>query len=289
MHLSDFLLYILAGGGVGFAVGLTGVGGGSLMTPLLLLFGFQPSVAIGTDLLYAGITKSSGVYFHQLRRNIEWRIVAFMALGSLPVSLFLSLFVMDRFREAAWFEAVLTTTLGIMLVLTSLVIAFQGWIQRRLNGNGKAKAAAAPTPSASGAAAESKRRGPPWDGIAQRHSDLCTLLMGMLLGLCVTLSSVGAGAFAAAILFLLYPRLSAVKIVGTDIAHAVPLTLVAGVGYLLNGFVDFVLLLSLLCGSLPGIYLGSRMGTHLPEQVLRRILAFLLFALGLNFSLGAGH
>lgn len=264
----EVLLYILTGAVVGFAVGMTGVGGGSLMTPLLLLFGYPAPVAIGTDLLYAGITKGSGVIIHHGQQSVSWRIVLLLALGSIPVSLALNLFVMDaEFRNNENYEALLTSVLGIMLIVTAVVIAFQDRIQRRFNGN------------ASAAANLATDRAP-----RQLLTDAFTLLAGMLLGICVTLSSVGAGAFGAAVLFMLYPRLRAVNIVGSDIAHAVPLTLVAGLGYLYYGLVDFMLLGALLCGSLPGIWLGSRMASKLPDILLRALLVTILLGLGLNFT-----
>lgn len=276
--MESLVLYVLAGAGVGFTVGLTGVGGGSLMTPLLLLFGFPAPVAIGTDLLYAGITKSSGIWFHHLKRNINWRVMLLLAAGSIPMSLALSLFVMDEeFRSSENFESLLTSALGVMLVLTALVIVFQERIQKRLNGNNGNGAVGRP------------RFLEPRDGFAQRHSTALTFGMGLLLGLAVTLSSVGAGAFGAAALFILYPRMKAVQIIGTDIAHAVPLTLVAGLGYLYNGLVDFTLLFALLCGSLPGIWLGTHCGSMLPEKIMRGVLGVLLLGLGLNFSFGALH
>lgn len=268
----EIVLYITAGLVVGFAVGLTGVGGGSLMTPLLLLFGYPAPVAIGTDLLYAAATKSGGIYFHQRKGNIRWRIVLLLAAGSIPVSLFLNLFVMDaEFRANDSYEALLTTVLGIMLVVTALVVAFQGRIQRRLAENGSSPGPDLPAPVLT---------------FSQHHTISLTVLMGVVLGFCVTLSSVGAGALCAAVLFIIYPRLEATGIVGTDIAHAVPLTLVAGLGYLYYGQVDFMLLLALLIGSMPGIYLGTHMGSLLPEKLLRGALVVLLMGLGLNFSFG---
>ncbi|MDT8400021.1 MAG: sulfite exporter TauE/SafE family protein [Pseudomonadales bacterium] len=273
----EFILYILAGLAVGFAVGLTGVGGGSLMTPLLLLFGYPAPVAIGTDLLYAGLTKTTGVYFHQRKGNIRWRIMILLVLGSIPVSLGLNLFVMDAdFRENENYEALLTMILGVMLILTSLVIIFQKRIQRRISEN-------------SGQDTHSHDIDASPMGFARKHTDIFTVLTGMLLGLCVTLSSVGAGAFGAAVLFVLYPRLKVTHIVGTDIAHAVPLTLVAGLGYLYYGLVDFILLFVLLCGSLPGIYLGTHMGSVMPEKLMRYLLAITLLGLGIKFSFLSGH
>lgn len=266
--MMEVVLYILTGAFVGFAVGMTGVGGGSLMTPLLLLFGYPAPVAIGTDLLYAGITKGGGVIIHHGQQSVSWRIVLLLALGSIPVSLALNLFVMDaEFRNNENYEALLTSVLGIMLIVTAVVIGFQDRIQRRLNGN------------AGVATRLATDRSP-----RQHLTDALTLLAGALLGVCVTLSSVGAGAFGAAVLFMLYPRLRAVNIVGSDIAHAVPLTLVAGLGYLYYGLVDFMLLGALLCGSLPGIWLGSRMASKVPDILLRALLITILLGLGLNFT-----
>lgn len=266
--MMEVVLYILTGAVVGFAVGMTGVGGGSLMTPMLLLFGYPAPVAIGTDLLYAGITKGSGVIIHHGQQSVSWRIVLLLGLGSIPVSLALNLFVMDaEFRNNENYEALLTSVLGIMLIVTAVVIAFQDRIQRRFNGN------------AGAATSLATDRAP-----RQHLTDVLTLLAGALLGVCVTLSSVGAGAFGAAVLFMLYPRLRAVNIVGSDIAHAVPLTLVAGLGYLYYGLVDFMLLGALLCGSLPGIWLGSRMASKLPDILLRALLVTILLGLGLNFT-----
>jgi uncharacterized protein len=267
----DIVLLIISGALVGFAIGLTGVGGGSLMTPILLLFNFPPPVAIGTDLLYAAITKSSGVVFHHQKGNVQWKTMGLMALGSIPVSIAVNLFVLDdEFRNNENYESLLTTFLGGMLVVTSIVIMFQDKIQKRI-------AEGSEPPIHLGFE-------PPYYGYAQRHTTIMTLILGVVLGVCVTLSSVGAGAFGAAILFLLYPRLKVSSVVGTDIAHAVPLTFVAGLGYLYNGLVDFKLLGSLLVGSLPGIYLGTLMGSKLPEKLMRQILVTALLALGIYFS-----
>lgn len=278
--VTDFLVLMLAGGAVGYLIGLTGVGGGSLMTPILLLLGYPTPVAIGTDLLYAGITKAGGVVVHHQKGNVIWRTMWLMSLGSLPVTLALNLWILDAdFRDLPIYERLLTTTLGIMLLLTSIVLVLQKRIQRRINGN---------------------RQGVETSGdgqIAQAHvegrmglkRDLLTFLLGILLGVCVTLSSVGAGAFGAAVLFMLLPFVAPVRIVGTDIAHAVPLTLLAGLGYLYNGLVDFQLLGALLCGSLPGIWLGSHNGSKIPQHWLRAILVSALFFLGARFAFFAGH
>ncbi len=267
----DLLILILAGGLVGFAIGLTGVGGGSLMTPILLLMGYPAPVAIGTDLLYAGFTKLTGVYFHHLLGNIRWRIMFLLTLGSVPVSILMNVFLLDdEFRAQDSYEVLLTTVLGVMLIITSLVIIFQEKIQRRITDR-------------EGIPPLHLGFEPPYYGYAQRHTTTYTLVIGLVLGICVTLSSVGAGAFGAAVLFILYPKLKVVNIVATDIAHAVPLTLVAGLGYVYNGLVDFTLLFSLLCGSLPGIYLGSRLASKLSNNVMRIILVCILLSLGVYF------
>lgn len=254
-----FLLYILAGAVVGLAVGITGVGGGSLMTPLLLMFGFPPNVAIGTDLLYAAITKSGGVISHQQQKNIQWPLVIKLATGSLPAAIVTSVFLHYFFDDADDYSHILTSALGIMLLLTSCVIFFR----QRLKPKDKQKS--------------------PFIDFTQQHASSFTIFMGVILGIFVTLSSVGAGAIGAAILMMLYPHLPTHKVVGVDIAHAVPLTFIAGFAHLLLGNVDFALLGSLLIGSLPAIYVGARLSRRIPNNVLQPILASVLMGLGLKF------
>jgi uncharacterized membrane protein YfcA len=259
----DFLLHILAGAGVGFAIGLTGVGGGSLMTPILLLFQYPAAVAIGTDLLYAAITKAGGAASHHKRGNVNWKIVGVLALGSIPVSLLLHAFFLDQsFQESTEFEELLTNSLGIMLIVTAFILLFRERLRK--------------------GAVEDR---PPFIMKAiHRHRVAMTWLMGLLLGICVTLSSVGAGAFGAAILLVIYSQTPTAKIIGTDIAHAVPLTFIAGLGYLASGYVDLELLVSLLIGSLPAIHLGSRLSAKVPDRVLQQILIVLLLGLGLFYT-----
>ena len=258
----DALTLILAGAGVGFAIGVTGVGGGSLMTPLLLLFGFPLNVAIGTDLLYAAVTKAGGVVAHTRRSNVEWGLVCRLALGSIPASA-LTIFALHTvFGAPEAYAPVLTSALGVMLIATAASIL----LRERMRG--------APD-------ARPFRRLSEWVDV---HANGVTIAVGSLLGVCVTLSSVGAGAFGAAVLITLYPWLRAVRIVGTDIAHAVPLTLVAGLGHLALGNVDFSLLGALLAGSVPAIWLGTRVANRLPERIMRPILATLLMGLGVRFA-----
>ncbi len=260
--MPDILLYILSGAGVGLAIGLTGVGGGSLMTPLLILFGFPYNVAIGTDLLYAAATKASGVAAHKRKQSIQWPIVGYLAAGSIPASLLTSYFLNSFFSEADAYEEILTRSLGIMLILTALVLLFKKVLRQK------------------------SEKPPGQVGLFfQSNAKYVTLFSGVFLGVFVTLSSVGAGAFCAALLMTLYPRLPALHVVGTDIAHAVPLTLIAGLGHLLLlGNVDFTLLACLLTGSLPAIQLGTHLASRLPGHILQSLLACLLLGMGVHFA-----
>ncbi len=256
--------YTLSGFVVGFIVGLTGVGGGSLMTPLLVLvFGINPTLAVGTDLLYAAITKCGGILVHHRQRTISWRIVRLMMTGSLPGAVLTWLSLRHFQSKGLDYTALITTTLGIALILTSLVLLFKRGLLKLSQQE-------------------------PFEAVRAVHRQLkqpATVAVGFVIGVLVTLSSVGAGALGAAALFFLYPRLPAVTIVGSDLAHAVPLTAMAGLGHVQLGSVDFVLLGSLLLGSLPGIYLGSHLGVRLPEHIVRPILASMLMLIGVRFAL----
>ncbi|MDP2786433.1 MAG: sulfite exporter TauE/SafE family protein [Sulfurimicrobium sp.] len=252
-------MYTAAGLGVGFIVGLTGVGGGALMTPLLVLFfGIAPSVAVGTDLLYASITKLAGVWVHGRRGSVDWKITGLLALGSLPAALTTIVLLKAFAVNTSHFEAVITGTLGVALILTALALLFKERLRNFARRNGPAIKA---------------------DG-QEKWLKVATIATGAVLGVLVTISSIGAGALGAVALFFLYPKLSTVQIVGTDLAHAVPLTAVAGLGHFFLGTVDVALLLSLLLGSLPGIYLGSHLGTRVPDHVLRPVLAGMLLLIG---------
>ena len=231
------------------------------MTPLLVfLFGIAPVKAVGTDLLFAAITKSGGVWAHGRRRTVEWRIVGLLAAGSIPASLLTSGILHSVVVHKEEINAIITTLLGTALILTSVALLFKKEFQqvgRHLSNNVF----------------------PTWI----RWRSVVTVFMGVMLGVLVTMTSVGAGALGAAMLFFLYPSLPTARIVGTDIAHAVPLTAVAGLGHLHMGTVDFVLLGSLLLGSLPGIYLGSHLSTMVPEKIMRPILASMLMLIGVKF------
>jgi uncharacterized protein len=251
------LAYTVSGFVVGFIVGMTGVGGGSLMTPLLVLvFGISPAVAVGTDLLYAAITKSGGSWVHAKRHTVNWKIAGLLGAGSIPASVITVLALRQLVPDVKELSALITTVLGVALILTAGALLFK----EQLRGYARAKFQV-----------------PVW---SDKTISIVTVLVGMVLGVLVTISSVGAGALGAAFLFFLYPRLTAVQIVGTDIVHAVPLTAVAGLGHVALGSVDWVLLGSLLLGSLPGIYFGSHLAAKIPERVLRPTLAVMLVLIG---------
>lgn len=255
------MLQIISGFLVGMLVGITGVGGGALMTPLLVLvFGVAPTTAVGTDLLFAAITKASGAYVHAGAGRVDWRLVKTLAWGSVPMAVativMLKLLAFDG-RDLA---AVINPVLGIALLLTAIALLFQNRVHRY------------------------RQRFQPHALIRVRDSnDAWVVLLGAVLGLFVTLSSVGAGALGVTVLLLLRPWLPLHRVVGSDIAHAVPLTLVAGVGYWLLGAIDWTLLTLLLIGSIPGIWLGSHVGHRLPEHVLRVGLASVLTLIGFKF------
>jgi uncharacterized membrane protein YfcA len=251
-------LYSLSGFFVGFIVGVTGVGGGSLMTPLLVLvFGIAPVTAVGTDLLYAALTKVGGSIAHSRRGTVDWKVVGRLATGSLPAALLSMALLHYLAPDEKHLRALITSVLSVALVLTALALLFKPWLQKL----GRRE---------DGAVYE----------LHAHHLHGATILTGAVLGVLVTLSSVGAGALGVVVLLFLYPRLPTAKIVGTDIAHAVPLTLVAGLGHAAMGTVNFGLLGSLLLGSLPGIYLGSSLGVKIPDHVLRPTLAAMLMLIG---------
>ena len=252
-------LYSVSGFAVGFLVGMTGVGGGSLMTPLLiLLFGIHPATAVGTDLLYAAATKSGGSLVHGWARSIHWPVVALLACGSLPASI-LTLSVLWRLNlngEVA--RSLINLVLCGALFLTALALIFRHAIMNRYRHR--------------------------FDQLSPANTSLITVLVGAVLGVLVSISSVGAGAVGVTALLLLYPRLPMARIIGSDIAHAVPLTLVAGTGHWIAGAVDWHLMGSLLVGSLPGILIGSYSAIRVPETALRLVLATTLIVVATKLA-----
>ena len=253
--------YALAGFAVGMLVGMTGVGGGSLMTPLLiLLFGIHPVVAVGTDLLHAAVTKTAGSFVHGLNRTIDWQIVRRLAAGSIPMTVvtIAALSVLDINGTAA--QDLVNAVLTLALVATAVTLVFRDWI----------------------AARSAARFGvlPPRQGAA------LTVIVGAVLGTIVSISSVGAGAIGVTCLVLLYPKLPTARIVGSDIAHAVPLTLAAGIGHWVLGSINLSVFACLIVGSVPGILLGSYVAIRIPEKALRFVLAATLIAVATKLSIG---
>jgi uncharacterized membrane protein YfcA len=256
------LAFVLAGFFVGSIVGLTGVGGGSLMTPILIFFfGVKPYMAVGTDLLFAAFTKMGGTIKLARSRHIDWPVVLNLSAGSIPAAL-ITLYVLHELGATSTaVQHIMTTTLGFALLLTAaatLYKAIRGKTGPKTIAAGHEAAAARP-----------------------RHWSL-PLLFGALIGTLVTLTSVGAGAIGVTVLMLLYPLLPLPRIVAADIAYAVPLTLVAGMGHASLGSVDWPMLAKLLAGSLPGIWVGSHLMFKTPERVIRSLLSLLLAYAGLK-------
>lgn len=244
----------LGGFVVGLIIGLTGLGGGSLMTPGLIFgLGISPAVAVGTDLFFAGITKSIGVFAHRAAGNVEWRTVGLLSAGSMPGAM-ATILIMDRLPSMEGINRMVVPILGVALLITATVVIFRG----RLVGIAERLAVWRGEP------------GPAW-----------LVGSGAVVGSLVAISSVGAGAMCVAVLTLCRPGMPTRRVVGTDLAHALPLALVAGFGHLHLGTVDLALLLSLLVGSIPGIYVGSTLTGRVPEPVLRCLLAAVLLGVGL--------
>jgi uncharacterized protein len=248
--------YIVAGFIVGLLVGLTGVGGGSLMTPILVLFfHVKPALAVGTDLLYASVTKGVGIFAHGKLGNIEWKIVRHLAYGSVPASILttLNLKHMDIASDAS--VNTIKFWLGIALLVTSLSVLFRNQLAKF-----------------------SKKE----HLVNEKWTPYLTVLLGIVLGFLVTLTSVGAGALGVTALLIIYPTRTIGTIIGSDIAHAVPLTLVAGLGHASIGTVNYSLLGTLLIGSIPGIWIGSHLSSKMAEHWVRIALALILIFVGLK-------
>ena len=248
-------IYSLSGLAIGLLVGFTGVGGGSLMTPLLvLLFGIHPSTAVGTDLLYAGLTKISGSIVHSFHGAVDWKVVRRLALGSAPAAVLTLVGLGYLGQGSASVNHVISTTLGFALLMTAATLIFRKWLIAKY---GRAMETA-----------------------GEREIAWMTTGLGAVLGVLVTASSVGAGALGVTALLMLYPKMPTVRLVGSDIAHAVPLTLIAGIGHWWLGSVNFPLLFSLLIGSIPGIAIGSHFASRVPDRILRPLMAGTLAIVG---------
>jgi uncharacterized membrane protein YfcA len=252
------LAFVFSGFVVGFLVGMTGVGGGSLMTPLLiLLFGVAPEKAVATDLVYASLTKTGGSLIHALNKTIDWRIVRRLAIGSIPGAVATLAVLYFSHANTKAINTIVTHMLAVALMLTAIALIFRKWLlanyQRRVGT------------------------------LSNETTMRFTVLTGLMLGVLVTLSSVGAGALGVTALILLYPELPIVKIAGSDIAHAVPLTLIGGLGHsLMLGPLNGDMLVSLLVGSLPGIFISSYIAPKIPDVALRYVLACTLIIVSLK-------
>jgi uncharacterized protein len=250
-------LYAVSGFCVGLLVGMTGVGGGSLMTPLLiLLFGVHPSTAVGTDLLFAASTKSVGTLVHAAERTVDWRLVGLLATGSVPATI-VTLIVLSRINlGGAKAEHAVALTLGCVLLFTAAVLLGGRRIREHYADRLK--------------------------GFDRGTTNMLTILLGLVMAVLVTTTSVGAGAIGVTVLLILHPEIPPGRLVGSDIAHAVPLTLLAGMGHWYLGSIDWGLLEALLIGSVPGIILGSYLASRSRDAVLRIALAAVLIVVGIR-------
>ncbi|MBC3872809.1 sulfite exporter TauE/SafE family protein [Undibacterium flavidum] len=243
------LTYIISGFAVGTLVGLTGVGGGSLMTPLLtLLFGVSPAVAVGTDLAFASITKATGTFTHRLRGTVEWNVVRLLCYGALPAALLATLALKNFGGLSKELGQIIRYSIATSVFLTVIAILYRSKLMAWINAH-------------------------PERQLHGKKLAVATVIAGAVLGILVTISSIGAGAIGATILVLLYPKMPAAHVAGTDIAYAVPLTAIAAIGHWWLGSINWELLGSLLLGSVPGITLGSLAAKAVPEKLLRGILA----------------
>ncbi len=253
------LLYTASGFAVGVLVGLTGVGGGSLMTPLLiLLFGIHPATAVGTDLLYAAATKTAGSVVHGFNRTVDWRVVRRLAAGSVPMTVLTIAALGYLDIKGPVTQELIASVLIFALLLTALTLVFRDKIVARY--------------------------APRIGALPPNRIAVLTVIIGGILGILVSISSVGAGAIGVTALILLYPRLPTARIVGSDIVHAVPLTLVAGIGHWFLGSIDWQVFTALILGSVPGILIGSYAASRVPEAALRVVLALTLIAVATKLS-----
>jgi uncharacterized membrane protein YfcA len=255
--ISPDLLHAISGFGVGLLVGMTGVGGGSLMTPLLiLLFGVHPTTAVGTDLLFAASTKTVGTMVHASARTIDWRIVGLLSIGSVPATIASLVYLSHFDLGGAAAQRAVTLTLGGVLLVTAAFLLAGRFVRERYAGR--------------------------LSDVSGRAVAIATIVLGLAVGVLVTTTSVGAGAIGVTVLLFLYPKMAPGRVVGSDIAHAVPLTLLAGVGHWYLGTIDWRLLGTLLLGSVPGIILGSYLSTRARDAIVRAVLAIVLIIVGVR-------
>lgn len=260
-HLSISPLHAISGALVGLLVGMTGVGGGSLMTPLLILmFGVQPHTAVGTDLLYAATTKTVGTVAHGATKTIDWRVVGRLAAGSIPAAAVTLYYLAQVGGKADNRPGPIIWGLGLALVLTAVVTLFRDQLYRRLEKRALK--------------------------LSYTGTTIATVALGAVLGVLISLTSVGAGALGMTVLVFLYPELPTKRLVGSDVVHAVPLALLAGLAHWWTGHVNWTLLVSLLAGSIPAVIVGSLLASRAPDKVLRPVLAVVLTIVGVRLLTG---
>ena len=254
-HLS----YVAAGALVGVIIGLTGIGGGALMTPMLILvFRQTPIIAVGTDLVFAALTKIVATASLGFKRRVDWQVVLRLAVGSVPAAIATLIWLHYTKASGAAVGMVVTRGLAVMLLLTAVGLLFQGHFHRL--GLQTAAVTIAKL---------------------QRLQPAFTIVAGLVLGVAVTLTSVGAGALGTVALLYVYPlRLTPSRLVATDLAHALPLAIIAGLGHAALGHVDYLLLGNLLLGSVPGVLVGTMCATRAPSWLLRLLIATMLTVSG---------
>jgi hypothetical protein len=224
----------------------------------MIFFHIKPALAVGTDLLYASVTKSVGIFAHGKLGNIDWRVVKLLAAGSVPASFATILFLRSIDVDSNEAISTIKFSLGVALIITSVAVLLRTKLMSLLSKDSL---------------------------IPEKYVASSTVILGIVLGGLVTLTSVGAGALGVTALIVLYPHKKITTIVGTDIAHAVPLTLVAGLGHASLGTVDYNLLGTLLIGSIPGIYIGSHLSAKVAEHWIRIALAAILIYVGIKLVL----
>ena len=267
----------LAGFGVGVVVGLTGMGGGALMTPVLVLFfNIPPLAAVSSDLVVSAVMKPVGAGVHMKRGTVNKALVGWLCLGSIPAA-FGGVLIAKSFGDGETVQQVIKTALGIALLLATAGLVVKAYLvmvdrarrrQRRLAG----QAEPAPSPGVE----------------AVRVKPIPTVLIGIVGGIVVGMTSVGSGSLIIIALLALYPMLKANDLVGTDLVQAVPLVVSASIGHLLFGDFRLDLTTSLLVGALPGVYLGAQLSSRLPGGLVRRALTVVLLVSGLKL-LGVGN
>jgi uncharacterized membrane protein YfcA len=251
---------------VGFIVGMTGMGGGALMTPaLVLLFKVQPLAAVSSDLVASMIMKPVGSAVHWRRGTVKKELVAWLMVGSVPAA-FLGVLVIKLLGQGLQLQQRLKVTLGVVLMLAAVTIVLKGYLEIRRRQSERA------------------RRGPVPPAAPFRVKPLPTVIIGLVGGLVVGMTSVGSGSLIIAALMLLYPALTSKELVGTDLVQAVPLVAAAAIGHILFGNFQFGLTVSILLGSLPGVYLGARLSAVSPDWLVRPALILVLLASGLKLA-----